>query len=72
MFTTVLTLFRHSGQSVEGVSPGFIRLVADGFLHRVPSQYYPERCYALTERGRHRVASPAKGTNWGPASTHKD
>ena len=72
MFTTVLTLFRHSGQSVEGVSPAFIRLVADGFLHRVPSQYYPERCYALTERGRHRVASPAKGTNWGPASTHKD
>ncbi len=72
MFTTVLTLFRHSGQSVEGVSPAFIRLVADGFLHKVPSQYYPERCYALTERGRHRVASPAKGMNWGPASTQKD
>ena len=72
MFRTVLTLFRHSGQSVEGVSPAFIRLVADGFLHKVPSQYYPEPCYALTERGRHRVASPAKGTNWWPASTNKE
>ena len=64
MFRTVLTLFRFSGQSVEGVSPAFDRLVADGFLHRVPSQSYPEPCYALTERGRERVASPPKRTTW--------
>ena len=72
MFTTVLTLFRHSGQSVEGVSPAFKRLVADGFLHKVPSQYYPQCRYALTERGRQLVAFPPKGANWGRASTHKD
>ncbi len=64
MFRTVLTLFRFSGQSVEGVSPAFNWLVADGFLHRVPSQSYPEPCYALTERGRERVASPPKSTTW--------
>ena len=72
MFTTVLTLFRHSGQSVEGVSPAFKRLVADGYLHKVPSQYYPQCRYALTERGRQLVAFPPKGANWGPASTHKE
>ena len=70
--TLVLTLFRHSGQSVEGVSPAFKRLVADGFLHKVPSQYYPQCRYALTERGRQLVAFPPKGANWGRASTHKD
>ena len=62
MFRTVLTLFRQSGQSVAGVDPAFQRLVARGFLQRVPAQYYPEPLYALTERGRHRVAG-SKGAS---------
>ena len=62
MFRTVLTLFRLSGQSVEAVSPAFNRLVADGFLHQVPSQYYPEPLYALTDRGRQRVAGSKGAT----------
>ena len=39
----------------------FNRLVADGFLHKVPSQYYPEPCYAHRER-----TSPGRV----PAETH--
>ena len=62
MFRTVLTLFRLSGQSVEGVRPAFNRLVADGFLHKVASQYYPEPLYALTDRGRQRVAGSKGAT----------
>ena len=62
MFTTVRTLLRLSGQSVEGVSEAFDRLVAEGFLQKIPSQYYPEPLYALTERGRHRVAGSMGAT----------
>ena len=64
MFTTVLTLFRLSGQSVEGVSAAFNGLVTDGFLQKIPSKCYPEPLYAITERGRRRVASLPKHTTW--------
>ncbi len=62
MFRTILALFRQSGHSVEGVGPALNRLVADGLLQKIPSQYYPEPLYALTERGRHRVAGSKDAT----------
>ena len=62
MFRTVLTLFRLSGHSVERVRAAFDQLVSDGFVRTIPSNYYPEPLYALTERGRHRVAGSKGAT----------